>query len=163
AHAAAALRQGRADLALTDLPVPGDLIAHPVDQREVVLVSPPGLKLREPVPTAALNGMRLVLPARGTAPRAEIDMMLERVGASPVAAVEPEERAAWLGCVRAGRGSLLWYRNQLGNDTDGLAVRSFMPPLTRLVGIVHAHRQLPPAARDFLAFAKDNPRPVHHP
>lgn len=161
-HAAAALRQGRADLALTDLPVPGDLVAHPVDQREVVLVSPPGLKLREPVPTAALNGMKLILPARGTAPRAEIDMMLERAGASPVAAVESEERGAWLGCVRAGMGSLLWYRNQL-DDTGGLAVRSFMPPLTRLVGIVHAHRQLPPAARDFLAFAKDNPRPVHHP
>ncbi|NEA25615.1 LysR family transcriptional regulator, partial [Actinomadura bangladeshensis] len=52
---AAALRAGRADLALTDLPVPGDMSAHPFEQREVVLVSPPALRVREPVPPAALD------------------------------------------------------------------------------------------------------------
>ncbi|MFC5754334.1 LysR family transcriptional regulator [Actinomadura rugatobispora] len=154
---ATALRAGRADLAVTDLPVPGDLAAHPLEQREVVLISPPGLKLREPVPPAALDGLRLVLPARGSARRAEIDAILERVGARPVPAVESDERGAWLGWVRAGMGSLLWYRNQL-DDTQGLAVRSFMPPITRLIGLVHAHRQLPPVARDFLAFAKEAAR-----
>lgn len=157
---AAALRAGRADLALTDLPVPGDMSAHPFEQREVVLVSPPALRVREPVPPAALDGMRLVLPSRGTALRAEIDAMLRRVGATPVAAVESDERGAWLGWVRAGMGSLLWYRNQL-EDTDGVAVRSFLPPITRMIGFVHAHRRLPPAARDFLAFAKEAGRDVH--
>ncbi|WP_344586577.1 LysR family transcriptional regulator [Actinomadura vinacea] len=154
---AAALRAGRADLAVTDLPVPGDLAAHPFEQREVVLISPPGLRLREPLPLTALDGMRLVLPARGSARRAEIDAILDRVGAKPVPAVESDERGAWLGWVRAGMGSLLWYRNQL-EDTGGLAVRSFMPPITRLIGLVHAHRQLPPVARDFLAFAKETAR-----
>jgi DNA-binding transcriptional LysR family regulator len=154
---AAALRAGRADLAVTDLPVPGDLAAHPLEQREVVLISPPGLKLREPVPPAALDGLRLVLPARGSAKRAEIDAILDRVGARPVPVAESDERGAWLGWVRAGMGSLLWYRNQL-DDTQGLAVRSFMPPITRLIGLVHAHRQLPPVARDFLAFAKEAAR-----
>ncbi|WP_141576325.1 LysR family transcriptional regulator [Actinomadura sp. WMMA1423] len=154
---AAALRAGRADLALTDLPVPGDMTAHPFEQREVVLISPQALKVREPVPPAALDGMRLVLPARGSARRAEIDTMLRRIGARPVAAVESDERGAWLGWVRAGRGSLLWYRNQI-DDTDGVTVRSFMPPLTRMIGLVHAHRRLPPAARDFLTFAKETPR-----
>ncbi|CNG43225.1 Transcription regulator LysR family [Mycobacterium tuberculosis] len=159
-HVAAALRAGRADLALTDLPVPGDMSAHPFEQREVVLVSPPALRVREPVPPAALDGMRLVLPSRGTALRAEIDAVLRRVGATPVAAVESDERGAWLGWVRAGMGSLLWYRNQL-EDTEGVAVRSFLPPITRMIGLVHAHRRLPPAARDFLAFAKEAGRDAH--
>lgn len=157
---AAVLRGGRADLALTDLPVPGDMTAHPFEQREVVLISPPALKVREPVPPAALDGMRLVLPARGSARRAEIDTMLRRIGARPVVAVESDERGAWLGWVRAGRGSLLWYRNQI-DDTEGVTVRSFMPPLTRMIGLVHAHRRLPPAARDFLTFAKQTPRDHH--
>ncbi|WP_153540616.1 LysR family transcriptional regulator [Actinomadura macrotermitis] len=154
---AAALRAGRADLALTDLPVPGDLAAHPFEQREVVLISPPSVRLREPVPPAALDGMRLVLPARGSARRAEIDALLARIGATPVAAVESDERGSWLGWVRAGMGSLLWYRNQV-DGAEGLAVRSFMPPITRMIGLVHAHRQLPPVARDFLAFAKETAR-----
>ncbi|WP_119730029.1 LysR family transcriptional regulator [Thermomonospora amylolytica] len=153
----AALRAGRADLALTDLPVPGDLAAHPVDHREVVLVSPPGLKLREPLPPAALDGMRLVLPARGGPRRAELDAVLARAGASPVPAVESDDRETWLDRVRDGTGCLLWYRNQL-EDTHGLVVRSFTPPLSRMVGLVHAYRRLSPAARDFLTFAKDAAR-----
>ncbi|KAB2352171.1 LysR family transcriptional regulator [Actinomadura rudentiformis] len=154
---AAAIRTGRADLALTDLPVPGDLAAHPFEQREVVLISPPALKVRDPVPLSALDGMRLVLPSRGSSRRAELDAMLERIGATPVVAVESDERGSWLGWVRSGMGSLLWYRNQI-DDTEGLVVRSFMPPLTKLIGLVHAHRQLPPVARDFLAFAKEASR-----
>ncbi|MDL4777826.1 MULTISPECIES: LysR family transcriptional regulator [Thermomonosporaceae] len=154
---AGALRTGRADLALTDLPVPGDLSAHPFEQREVVLVSPPGLRLRDPVPPAALNGMRLVLPARGGTGRAEIDHLLRRLGATPVAAMESDERGSWIGWVRAGMGSLLWYRNRL-DDTEGVTVRSFMPPITRTIGLVHAHRPLSPVARDFLSFAKETTR-----
>ena len=154
---AAALRAGRADLAVTELPMPGDLAAHPFEQREVVLISPPGVRLREPVPHAALNGLRLVLPARGSASRAEIDAVLERAGAAPVTAVESDDRGTWLNLVRAGLGSLLWYRNQL-DDTQGLAVRSLMPPIIRQVGLVHPHRQISPVARDFLAFAKETAR-----
>jgi DNA-binding transcriptional LysR family regulator len=150
-----ALREGRADLAVADLPVPGDLAAHPFEEREVVLVSPPGLRLREPLPPAALDGMRLVLPARGGLRRAEVDAMLARIGATPVAAVESDERGSWLGWVRAGMGSLLWYRNQV-EDTEGVVVRSFLPQITRTIGLVHPHRQLPPVAREFLAFAKEH-------
>lgn len=151
----AAVRAGRADLAVTDLPVPGDLAAHPFEQREVVLISPPGLKLRDPVPLAALDGLRLIMPTKGTSRRAEIDAMLARIGATAVVAVESDERGAWLGWVRAGRGSLLWYRNQV-EDTEGVCVRSLMPPITRTIGLVHAHRPLPPIAREFLAFAKEH-------
>lgn len=151
----AAVRAGRADLAVTDLPVPGDLAAHPLEQREVVLVSAPALKLRDPVPLAALDGLRLIMPTRGTARRAELDAMLARIGAKAVVAVESDERTSWPGWVRAGRGSLLWYRNQI-EDTDGLVVRSLIPPITRTIGLVHAHRTLTPVAREFLAYAKEH-------
>ncbi|RAY11162.1 LysR family transcriptional regulator [Actinomadura craniellae] len=151
---AGAVRTGRADLAMTDLPVPGDLAAHPFEQREVVLISPPHLKLRDPLPPDALNGLRLVLPARGGSRRAELDAVLARLGVTPVPALESDDRAAWTGWVRAGAGSVLWYRNQL-DDVDGLVVRSFMPPIIRRLGLVHAHRPLGQAARDFLAFAKE--------
>jgi DNA-binding transcriptional LysR family regulator len=149
----AAVREGRADLALTDLPVPGDLAAHPLEQREIVLVSPPSLSLREPVPQTALDGLRLVMPARGSARRNELDGVLSRIGVRPVPAVESNERGSWLAWVRAGVGSLMWYRNQV-EAVDGLAVRSFMPPITTTIGLVHTRRPLPPVARDFLAFAK---------
>jgi DNA-binding transcriptional LysR family regulator len=149
----AAVRDGRADLALTDLPVPGDLAAHPLEQREIVLISPPGLSLREPVPQSALEGLRLVMPARGSARRNELDGMLSRIGVTPVPAVESNERGSWLTWVRAGVGSLMWYRNQV-DAAEGLAIRSFMPPIITTIGLVHMRRPLPPVARDFLAFAK---------
>lgn len=149
----AAVRDGRVDLALTDLPAPGDLAAHPLEQREIVLISPPGLTLREPVPQSALEGLRLVMPARGSAARNELDGVLSRIGVTPVPAVESNERGSWLAWVRAGVGSLMWYRNQV-EAVDGLAVRSFMPPVTTMIGLVHTRRPLPPVARDFLAFAK---------
>jgi DNA-binding transcriptional LysR family regulator len=151
--AGAAVREGRADLALTDLPVPGDLAAHPLEQREIVLISPPGLNLREPVPQSALDGLRLIMPARGSARRTELDGVLSRIGVKPIPAVESNERGAWLTWVRAGVGSLMWYRNQV-ESVEGLAVRSFMPPITTTIGLVHTRRPLPPVAREFLAFAK---------
>ncbi len=151
--AGVALREGRADLALTDLPVPGDLAAHPLEQREIVLISPPALHLREPVPPSALDGLRLVMPARGSARRAELDGVLSRIGVRPVPAVESNERGSWLSWVRAGAGSLLWYRNQV-DAVEGLAVRSFLPPITTTIGLVHVRRTLPPVAREFLAYAK---------
>jgi DNA-binding transcriptional LysR family regulator len=149
-----AIREGRAELAVTDLPVPGDLVAHPFEQREVVLISPARLRLRDPVPQTALDGMRLVMPSRGTARRAELDGILARIGASPVVGIESDERGSWLECVRSGMGSLLWYRSQV-EDAEGLTVRSFNPPITRTIGLVHAHRPLSPVARDFLSFAKE--------
>ncbi|ACY98179.1 MULTISPECIES: LysR family transcriptional regulator [Thermomonospora] len=151
------VRTGRAEVALTDLPVPSDLAVHPLEHRELVLVSPPGLKVREPLAPAALDGMRLVLPARGGPHRAGLDALLARIGVTPVPAVETDDQDSWLEQVRQGAGSLLWYRGRL-EDTQGLVVRSFTPPLSRTIGLVHAHRRLPPVVRDFLAFAKEDAR-----
>jgi LysR family transcriptional regulator, cyn operon transcriptional activator len=106
------------------------------------------------VPPAALDGMRLVMPPRGTARRAELDAILAKLRVAPVVAVESDERGSWIECVRSGMGSLLWYRSQV-EDAEGLTVRSFNPPISRTIGLIHAHRSLSPVARDFLAFAKE--------
>lgn len=149
----ALLRSGRADLALTDLPVPPDLVAHPFAQREVVLVSAPEVRLPDPLPPAALDGLALVMPAAGGGRRAELEAVLQTLGVRPAAAIETDDSASWPGWVRSGAGSLLCYREHL-RGTDGLVVRSLTPPVIRLTGLVHAHRRLAPSARDFLAFAK---------
>ncbi|SDR14991.1 LysR family transcriptional regulator [Thermostaphylospora chromogena] len=150
-----AVRDQRADLGLTDLPVPTDLISHPLERQEVVLISPPGLDLPDTVPVARLNGMRLILPAKGSARRREFDQMFIKHGVRPVAACETDDRGTWLAQVRAGVGSLLWYRGVAEQAVRaGLVVRPLNPPIRRVIAIVHARRRLPVAVQDFLALAE---------
>nr|BFE77982.1 hypothetical protein GCM10020093_005830 [Planobispora longispora] len=150
-----AIRSQRADLGLTDLPVPADLISHPLERQEIVLISPPGLDLPDPVPMSRLNGMRLVLPAGGSARRRELDSLFAKYGVAPVAALEAEERGNWLGPVRAGLASLLWYRGMADQAVRaGLVVRPLDPSIRRVIAIVHARRRLPAAAQEFLTAAE---------
>lgn len=150
-----AIREQRADLGLTDLPVPADLVSHPLERQEIVLISPPDRDLPNPVPMARLHGMRLVLPAPGGARRRELDHLFAAHGVSPVAVAETDDRAAWLAAVRAGRASLLWYRSMAEQAVrHGLVVRSLDPPVRRIIAIVHARRRLPAFAQDFLTMAE---------
>lgn len=159
--AAMALRSGRADLAVADLPMPGDLTVHPFEQREVVLISPPGTDLPDPVTPDDMTGLPLVMPPPGTVRRGELEALLGRLGAEPEPVTESDEPGSCLDAVRDGVGSLLWYRVQV-QHRDDLMVRSFAPPIMRMIGLVHAHRRLPPAARDFLAFATESGHATRH-
>ncbi|WP_018656110.1 LysR family transcriptional regulator [Actinomadura flavalba] len=152
---AALVRGGEADLALTVLPVPGDLMAHPVEEREAVLVCAPGAAPREPTPVSALDGLPLVLPPGGPL-RAELDGLLRATGTRP-AITSDADAAGRARRVRAGSGAVLAFRDRLG-DTPGLVVRSFTPPLAQTIGFVQAHRRLPSSAVDFLAFARETGR-----
>ncbi|MFC0865585.1 LysR family transcriptional regulator [Sphaerimonospora cavernae] len=146
-----AVREQRADLGLTDLPVPADLVSRPFERQEIVLISPPGADLPDPVPMARLNGMRLVLPAQGTARRRELDQIFVAYGVRPVAAVESDERRGWLRTVREGSASLLWYRGMAERaERAGLVVRSLDPSLKKVIAMVHSRRRLPAMAQDFL-------------
>ncbi|MFI0422796.1 LysR family transcriptional regulator [Spongiactinospora sp. 9N601] len=150
-----AVRDQRADLGLTDLPVPADLIGHPLERQEIVLISPPGLDLPDTVPMARLTGMRLVLPKRGSARRREFDAMFAKHGVRPVTAAETDERGSSMAHVRAGVGSLLGYRGLTEQALRaGLVIRSLEPPVRRVIAIVHARRRLPLIAQDFLALAE---------
>ncbi len=123
-----AVREQRADLGLTDLPVPTDLVSHPLERQEIVLISLPGLDLPDPVPMSRLNGMRLVLPGQGSPRRREFDQIFSSYGVRPIPAVESDERAKWLPAVREGQASLLWYRGMAEQAARaGLVVRSLDP------------------------------------
>ncbi|MFC4008836.1 LysR substrate-binding domain-containing protein [Nonomuraea purpurea] len=150
-----AIRDQRADLGLTDLPVPADLITHPLERQEIVLVSPPGLRLPDPVPMGRLHGMRLALPARGSLRRRELDAMFGKYSVTPVVVLETDERNGWLNAVRTGQASLLWYRGLAEQASRaGLVVRSLEPAVRRVIGVVHARRRLPLIAQDFLSTAE---------
>ncbi|GII77210.1 transcriptional regulator [Sphaerisporangium rufum] len=150
-----AIREQRADLGLTDLPVPADLVSHPLDRQEIVLVSPPGLDLPESVPMIRLTGMRLVLPPAGSARRKEFDQLFATYGVRPVVAAETDERGGWLPAVRSASASLLAYRGTSEQAARaGLVVRSLNPPVRRVIALVHTRRRLPAIAQDFLAVAE---------
>ncbi|MGW7463460.1 LysR family transcriptional regulator [Streptomyces xantholiticus] len=152
-----ALTDGAAELALVDLPVDKELSTHHLQDREIVLISPPGSGLPDPVPFRMLDGLRMVLPTPGTGPRAELDAMFGRLGVRPVAVVESDERPAWVTSVADGRGSLIWYRDMvLRAFCSRVEVRSFTPPLLRAIDIVHPRRPLSRAARAFLSHARHN-------
>ncbi|MFD9944976.1 LysR substrate-binding domain-containing protein [Nonomuraea sp. NPDC050547] len=150
-----AIREARADLGLTDLPVPTDLITHPLERQEIVLISPPGLDLPDPVPMGRLHGMRLALPARGSLRRRELDAMFGKFAVTPVVVLETDERNGWLNAVRTGQASLLWYRGLAEMAVRaGLVVRSLEPAVRRVIAVVHARKRLPLSAQDFLATAE---------
>jgi LysR family transcriptional regulator, cyn operon transcriptional activator len=150
-----AVREQRADLGLTDLPVPTDLVSHPLERQEIVLISPPGVDLPDPVPLSRLNGMRLVLPAPGSPRRKEFEQIFATYGIRPIPAVESDERGGWLRAVREGRASLLWYRGMAEQAARaGLVVRALDPSLKKIIAVVHARRRLPAMAQDFLTLAE---------
>ncbi|MEV7969329.1 LysR family transcriptional regulator [Sphaerisporangium sp. NPDC088356] len=150
-----AIREQRADLGLTDLPVPADLVSHPLERQEIVLISPPGLDLPESIPMIRMNGMRLVLPLPGSARRREFDQLFTTYGVRPVVAAETDERGGWPAMIRSASASLLGYRGMSEQAVRaGLVVRSLDPPLRRIIALVHARKRLPGMAQDFLTVAE---------
>ncbi|MER5733602.1 LysR family transcriptional regulator [Streptomyces sp. NPDC002138] len=157
------LLEGRAELALVDLPVDKELTTHHIQEREVVLISPMGSRLPDPVPFRTLDGLDMVLPTPGTGRRTEMEAMFSCLGVRPVPCLEVDERLAWVTGVTDGRGSLIWYRDVVSRAFGHRAeIRSFTPPLLRPVGIAHARRPLSRAARAFIAQARHN-APVREP
>ncbi|MBB2910207.1 DNA-binding transcriptional LysR family regulator [Streptosporangium becharense] len=150
-----AIRDHRADLGLTDLPVPADLVSHPLERQEIVLISPPGVDLPDPVPMRRLNGMRLTLPSPDSARRREFDALFAKHGVAPVVVSHIDERGNWLGTVRSGTASMLWYRGAADQAVRaGLVVRTLDPSVRRVIALVHARRRLPASAQEFLSVAE---------
>ena len=147
---------GRAELGLTDLPVPDELDVVEVTGEEVILVSPAGTALSDPVPVRALDGLRLILPSRGTRRRDEYEALFRHTDVAPIVALETDERSSWMAAAIAGIGSFLWYRSAaIDADAEGIEIRSFDPRLTRTVGLVSVPHTLSPAARLLLDIAPD--------
>ncbi|NUU25799.1 MAG: LysR family transcriptional regulator [Streptomycetaceae bacterium] len=150
----AALRRGEADLVLADLPMPGELRMSALRVHEVVLVSPLDVRLPDPVTLGALDGLPLILPAPDSPRRRDFDLLFTTRGIRPQIAMETDERGAWLSCVAAGVGSVLWYADMAHRFEGAVAVRSFAPPLTRTIGFAWPRKPMTPQIRALCAFCR---------
>ncbi|MBA0127482.1 LysR family transcriptional regulator [Haloechinothrix sp. YIM 98757] len=152
------LRTGHADIGIVDLPVDPRLTAHRVRSLEVVLTSPRGTALPDPVSLSLLDGLPMVLPSRGSTRRSELDGLFALAGVHPFPVVETDERVTWVSSVLDGIASLLCFRESTFRTFGARAeVRSFAPRLARPFGVVHTPGPLGPAARTFLGVAARKP------
>ncbi|WTW93015.1 LysR family transcriptional regulator [Streptomycetaceae bacterium NBC_01309] len=149
-----AMRKGEVDIVLVDLPVPADLRVQPLHHHEIVLVSPPGLRLPDPVPWQALHGADMILPTPGSVRRRQFEQWFTRHEVRPRVVMETDERGAWVACVVAGHGSVLWYRDLAHRFASSVTIRSLSPPLVRTVALVWTRRPLSAAARQLCSYAQ---------
>jgi DNA-binding transcriptional LysR family regulator len=150
----ASLRADTADIALVALPAPGGFQVQPLRRYEVVLVSPRTTLLPDPVGWTDLDGLPMILPSRGSSRRADIELMFATAGVKPVVAMETDERGAWMQCVAAGHGSVLWYADLAQPFTPTVSVRSLAPRLIRSVGLVRGRGPMSRDVRTLLDFAR---------
>ena len=148
-----AVRSGRADAGIADLPVAAELVGVPFEWREVVLLAPAGSGLPDPLPVGMLGELDLVVPTAGTVRRAELEQLFDDLGVTPTVAFESDERATWLPAVAAGLGCCLWYRARGEADATGVEVRGLDPPMQREIAVVHRPEPLHPAVAGLVALA----------
>jgi DNA-binding transcriptional LysR family regulator len=141
------VRQGRAELGLTELPDRADALhACPLETQEITLVLPPGIAadLPDPVPLAALAGVPLVTTDAGTTTMPETNAQI---------GVECAHRPAVWELVRQGAGATFLSRRLAERHLRDVVVRSLSPRLERSIGLVFRPGPVSPAARAFLSIA----------
>lgn len=148
------VRQGRAELGLTDLPIKSNtLISRELGEQEITLVLPPEMAagLPDPVPLAAVGRIPLVMEPADTTTRTLIDDALH--AAIGYVAVECTHRPAIWELVRHGAGAAFLPRRLAETELTGVVVRSTVPELRRSIGLVFRPGPLSPAAQAFLDVA----------
>jgi DNA-binding transcriptional LysR family regulator len=152
----AMVSERRADLGLCDQEVDTELDVVPLGLAEVVLVSPRGLDLPDPITVAQLSGVPLVLPTAGSDRRAALDWFFTAVGVTPTVAVESDERSVWLEAVRRGLASCIWHSVEhlrvLGPD---VVVRGFEPAMHQQLTAVHRADNQSPVKVHLLEVLRD--------
>ncbi|RNF78233.1 LysR family transcriptional regulator [Streptomyces botrytidirepellens] len=149
------VRQGQAELGLTDFPVKSDTLqTHELWDQEIALVLPPDLAagLPDPVPLEALEDIPLVLESSGSGSRAAIDEAVERSIAC--VAVECAHRQAIWELVMHGGGATFLPRQIAESELRDVVVRSMAPQIRRAVGLVFRPGRLSPAATAFMNAAE---------
>src|SRR5215207_766003 len=148
------VRQGRAELGLTDLPVKSDtLLSRELATQEIVLVLPPEMapQLPDPVPLGAVARIPLIMEPADTTTRTLIDDALQ--AAVNYVAVECAHRPAIWELVRHGAGATFLPRRLAENELTEVVVRSTSPAIRRSIGLVFRPGPLSPAAQAFLDVA----------
>lgn len=148
------VRQGRAELGLTDLPVKSDTLhSRELATQEVTLVLPPDMavELPDPVPLTAVAEIPLVMEPADMATRTLIDDALQ--AAIGHVAVECAHRPAIWELVRHGAGATFLPRKLAERELTDVVIRSTVPELRRSIGLVFRPGPLSPAAEAFLEVA----------
>ncbi|MGH3450376.1 MAG: LysR family transcriptional regulator [Haloechinothrix sp.] len=152
------VREGRAELGLTDLPVKTEtLLSAPLGTQEIVLVLPPDMAadLPDPVPLRAVARIPLVMEPTDTTTRTLINDALD--AAAGYIAVECAHRQAIWELVRHGAGATFLPRPLAENELKDVVVRSTVPEIRRSIGVVFRSGPLSPAALAFLELAGVSP------
>jgi DNA-binding transcriptional LysR family regulator len=125
-----------------------ELVAEPLAEMEVVLVSPQGSDLPDAVSWDDVARQPLILPPAGSGRRQLIDHEVTRLTQhAPEVALILEDRGSWVAAAQAGIGSFFSYRCLVAG-LDGLEVRPIDPPQLVTVGFVHRAGPISkPAAR----------------
>ncbi|MFF2508143.1 LysR family transcriptional regulator [Streptomyces sp. NPDC058067] len=159
AAAAAAVRQGAAEIALTTLPVKADaLTVRSLWTQRMVLAMTAELAagLPDPVPQSLIGDVPLIR---------EPDDCLPRLLACPELA--PPAEGAGLRCahrqtmwdlVTAGAGAALMPEEIATTQLTGVVLRAMTPDVHRDLGLVYRADQLSPAAAAFLAVVESSER-----
>ncbi|MFI7706789.1 LysR family transcriptional regulator [Nonomuraea sp. NPDC049480] len=150
------VRQGHAELGLTDFPVKSDMVrTRELWEQEIALVLPPDLAatLPDPVPLEAIAEIPLVLESAEAGGGAAIDDALgQAVG---FVAVECAHRQAIWELVTHGAGATFLPRRIAETELRDVVVRSMSPPVRRTVRLVFRPGPLSPAATAFLDVAAE--------
>ena len=160
-----ALRSGRAELGLTELPVAGDdLATRTLGHQELVVVTPrvdppstgpdDSTVPTSPVTLGELAGLPLIATPEGASLRHLVDDALAAAGLEARVVVVAATREAIVPLVLAGAGAAVLPRAlAAAAAAQGAVVRPLVPALRREIGLVHRRVALSPAADAFLEAA----------
>lgn len=143
------LESGATDLAITAARPPGRFGWHPLQEERLVLVVPPGhrLRTRRTVRLEELAGEELVTTPVGFGYRSLVDALLREAGVAPAISFESQDLGTIEGLVAAGLGVAIVPEAYAGlSGTIGLRIRA--AGARRVIGLTwRDDRPLPAPAR----------------
>lgn len=148
------VRAGAAEMGVTALPAPPDLVTVPLGVQEIVAVGPPGWDPPAPLSLARLATMPLIVTPEQTSTRSLLDAAMAAAGLSVAPAVEVAQREAIAPLVVAGAGiGVLPASLATTAERAGAVTVALRPAITRRVGLVHRRDRLSPPAAAFRELA----------
>ncbi|NLG55145.1 MAG: LysR family transcriptional regulator [Rhodococcus sp.] len=162
--AATAIRRGRAEIAVVDLPRDyATLTTYALGTQEMVVALPPEAvsdlagSVADPVPREALADLPLILDRSDEGNAALFAELVD--GSAQNVVVDCAHPTATWELVSRGVGVALLPRSVAENHIPGAVVRSLDPSVTRSLGMLTRTGPLSPAAEAFLSVAGVSARP----
>lgn len=152
-----AVRDGRAELGLTDLTTGGyGLERVELFRQGLVVACPPGTELDEgPITARQLAALPLIVTPPGTSTRRLLERTLANNALTMNVAVELSHREAIVPLVLAGAVAALLPEHTAARAAEqGAVVRPLRPAVIRRVGLLHRRSRRSPAALAMIALAR---------